>query len=328
MSCFNPLEGYQADRHNGIVFSRKEARRGAQPIQVPCGQCIGCLLERSRVWAMRCVFESQLHDNNCFVTLTYRDERNDGNLHKDHFQKFMKRLRKKFVGVDVRYFMCGEYGDLESRPHYHACLFGLDFVDRQLLKDDKGHRLYISPTLTDLWIDPEGEELPMPSNWIGHYNPKSYGMCTIGDVTFDSASYVARYTLKKLEKLTADERYKVMVADTESRKDLSSCTGDDVKRLREYVLMSRRPAIGKRWIEYYYKDVYPHDFVVIRNGVKCKPGKYFDSRYELLTSKELLGNIKDIRKQRAEANPGNSKARLWARGKVKKIQSKQLRREL
>ena len=43
--------------------------------RLSCGQCIGCRLESSRQWAIRCVLESKLYDSelNWFMTLTYDD---------------------------------------------------------------------------------------------------------------------------------------------------------------------------------------------------------------------------------------------------------------
>ena len=102
MPCYSPLTGYvsREPSKNGkfpIVFDPKKGWID-RSVTVPCGQCIGCLLERSRQWAMRCSHEASLYDENCFITLTYDDEHlpPDGCLNKEHFQKFMKRLRKRF----------------------------------------------------------------------------------------------------------------------------------------------------------------------------------------------------------------------------------------
>ena len=90
--------------------------------------------------------------------------------------RFMKRLRKKY-GSQVRFFHCGEYGDLNKRPHYHAILFGVDFAhDRKLWSQKDGMKLFTSESLEKLW---------------------PYGFCTIGQVTFESCAYVARYIMKK-----------------------------------------------------------------------------------------------------------------------------------
>lgn len=191
MACFHPLSGYRAEAVNpdtgkhSIVFDRRKARFGGvllqDQIEVPCGQCIGCRLERSRQWALRCVHEASLHDENCFITLTYDPEhlpiyfRDDGpalgTLCKEDFQNFMKRLRER-IGTKIRFFHCGEYGEQLGRPHYHAIIFGYDFADKTPIEvSDGGHNQFVSEMLTEVW---------------------GKGRCTIGAVTFDSAAYVAR----------------------------------------------------------------------------------------------------------------------------------------
>lgn len=225
------------------------------PVTLPCGQCIGCRLERSRQWAVRCVHESQLYESNCFITLTYRDEclPPGGSLVKEDFQRFMKRLRKEY-GEGIRYFHCGEYGEKFSRPHYHACLFNFDFADRVLFKDRGGVRLYVSESLSRLW---------------------PFGFATVGDVTFESAAYVARYITKKITGDQADNHYG--------------------GRLPEYITMSRRPGIGKPWLEKFSSDVYPSDHVVLRGRV-MRPPKYYDGVFEL-TDPETFRSV--VRKRLA-----------------------------
>lgn len=92
MACFHPLTAYQSD--SGEIYFHDV---GHKELKLPCGQCIGCRLERSRQWAMRIIHEASMYDNNCFITLTYSPENlpPDGGLRKKHFQLFMKRLRKK-----------------------------------------------------------------------------------------------------------------------------------------------------------------------------------------------------------------------------------------
>jgi len=142
MACYHPIQAWRSKKVNketgkrSIVFQRSEAFVD-MPVVVPCGQCIGCRLEKSRQWAIRCVHESKCHDDNIFVTLTYNNENlpKDGSLCLADLQKFMKRLRKKY-GAGIRYFACGEYGEKLKRPHYHVCIFGLNFP----MRDKKGER--------------------------------------------------------------------------------------------------------------------------------------------------------------------------------------------
>ncbi len=167
MPCYSPLKGYVNLENGGIVFKRMKNAGAAT--DVACGQCLGCRLDKSREWAARIIHEAAMWDDNIFVTLTYDDEHlpRDGSLNKEHFQKFVKRLRKKFKGRVIRYYHCGEYGDELDRPHYHACFFNLDFPDKELFKETDGNFLFYSETLEKLWGN---------------------GFCTIGELTFQSSA--------------------------------------------------------------------------------------------------------------------------------------------
>ena len=247
MTCYHPLKGWRALQANksgkhSIIFNfSHETCNPFCEITVPCGQCIGCRLDRSRIWAARCVNEASLHDQNCFITLTYAPEflPKDGSLNTEDIQGFFKRLRRRIEPSQVRYFQCGEYGSLLSRPHHHAILFGFDFPDKKLFQVRDGVRLYVSKMLSELW---------------------PFGYSTIGDVTFESCAYVARYIMKKVTGDFAEEHYE--------------------GRRPEYITMSRRPGIGREWLEKYLSDVYPEDALIIRDGIKMKPPRYYDDIYD------------------------------------------------
>ncbi len=207
---------------------------------------MGCRLERSRQWALRCVHESQLHSKNVFVTLTYSDEflPDDRGLHVEDWQKFAKRVRKR--RGPFRFFHCGEYGEATLRPHYHALLFGLDFPD-QVEVAHKGRPIFSSPELRDLW-------------GLGHV--------TVGPVTYESAAYVARYVMKKITGSAAAEHY--------SRVDSN---GETWNVRPEYTTMSRRPGIGSNWFDRFSSDVFPRDEVV-HDGRRFRPPRFYDSKLE------------------------------------------------
>lgn len=120
MSCYHPIDCWRvpdlsAPSGHRIVFGSPGAppERGAEPITIPCGKCIGCRLAHSRAWAVRCVHESTLHEHNCFLTLTFDDDHlpSDHSVHVRDVQLFLKRLRKSLGDVKVRFFACGEYGE-------------------------------------------------------------------------------------------------------------------------------------------------------------------------------------------------------------------------
>lgn len=189
-----------------------------------------------------------MHDRNCFVTLTYDQVKlpPDGGLRVRDWQLFAKRLRKE--RGRFRFFHCGEYGDLNKRPHYHAILFGMDFDDKIFLKESGSGRLYTSPALERIW---------------GH------GLVSVGDVTYESAAYVARYCVGKL---TGEEGAKAYAR-------FNSETGEMWGVRPPYTTMSRRPGIGAEWFKRFASDVYPSDEVV-HKGRRFRPPRFYDSKLD------------------------------------------------
>nr|UQB76419.1 replication associated protein [Flumine microvirus 30] len=246
----------------GMVFKPSESTGGlcALPQKLPCGQCIGCRLDYSLDWAYRCLCEAQMHKENSFVTLTYDEFHlpSDGSLNVGEWQLFIKRLRRS-TGKKIRYYHAGEYGERFGRPHYHGLLFGHDFADKQLFKrSESGSNVYISEVLSGVW---------------------GKGFASVGEVTFESAAYVARYCMKKLNgpaKEVVDAR-----TGLKPYERFDGVTGEVLPVRSEYVTMSRRPGIAKSWFERYRDDVYPSGCVVFRGGRKMPPPRYFDGLYEL-----------------------------------------------
>lgn len=189
-----------------------------------------------------------MHSANCFLTLTYDDVHmpENGNLHYPDFQKFMKRLRKRFGAV--RFYACGEYGTTTGRAHYHACLFGIDFSDRvPYRKSDSGFMSYTSESLQSLW---------------------SLGNAWVGDLSFESAAYCSRYITTKL--LGNDAKNPPVF--------VNSVTGELFNRVPEFTRMSLKPGIGRSFYEKFLTDIFPHDRVVIRGAVS-KPPRYYAKIY-------------------------------------------------
>lgn len=286
MGCFHPLKGYRSSHVNpsgkrslmvvgrGAVDVHKKALTVSQaPAFLPCGRCIGCRRDRAMSWAVRCVHESQMHPCSSFVTLTYSDKflPKDGSLVYRDFQLFMKRLRiaitrkafkkrfRKLFSCDskaLKFYMCGEYGKNYNRPHYHACLFGVDFPDKVLLKERDGVRLYTSLFLEKVW---------------------KKGFVTIGEVTFASALYLAKYVMKQFDG------------------DLGGAVYQG--RKPEFGRMSRGGRTGKglgyTWFEKYQEDVFPKDFIIIR-GKHYRVPKYYMRKY-MLTNRSGFDSVREDR---------------------------------
>lgn len=262
MPCYHPIAAWKAP--TGVKF---HPIKDAAPIQLPCGRCIGCRLERSRQWAVRLMHESRSHQRSCFITLTYSKEHlpMNGSLVKEDFQLFMKKLRKKIFPRKVRFFHCGEYGDKLGRPHYHAILFGVDFLSTKYGSETShdGFSLYCSSELDALWGN---------------------GIAKIGPVNFETCAYVARYCVKKVNGSMADEHYSKIHKET----------GEVIKIEPEYCTMSRRPGIGALHFDRYSNEIYLRDEITSRGGHKSKPPRFYD---KLLArqNKDKYEDVKDLR---------------------------------
>jgi len=263
-----------------------EVAKHGVPTPLPCGQCIGCRLERSRQWAIRLMKELRLHDRACFVTLTYDDAHlpltpsGKPTLRKEDYTNFMKRLRFHFEPHRLRFFQCGEYGEKTNRPHHHAIIFGEDFCkDRERGPDSRsGFPQWVSPTLNKIW---------------------SHGHCTISEVSFESAAYVARYVLKKVTGSGSRFHYR--------------------GRVPEYITMSRNPGIAAGYFDEFKDDMYPSDEIVPSIGRPASlPPKYFDTLLERMDP----GLYDRVKKKRVEGldfftDPNSTDSRLDTRERVK-----------
>ncbi len=276
MACYSPLKGFK-NANGALVFKR--SRHTVGKMEVACGQCLGCRLDRTLMWAMRIVHEAYLHEfdhGNCFVTFTYRskdecspDQLKNGyyvpedySLNYYHFRDFIKRLRKHFK-QQIRYFHCGEYGK-ELRPHYHACLFNCMFDDQYVYQQEQGITTYESETLQKLW---------------------PYGFCTIGELNFETASYTAGYILKKI---TGEQAVDAYLRNDEY--------GVAFWVRPPYVTMSLKPGIGVKFYEQFKTDFFPSDeSPVPGKGVIQKVPRYYETQLQH-SDPDIHAMVKDQRK--------------------------------
>lgn len=246
MACHAPIAGWKkrettADGKRAVTFRMRDGYSDL-PVNLRCGKCAGCRMDKAREWAVRCSHEASLWGHNVFITLTYSEMNlpkrwGVDSLCPRDFVLFMKKLRK--VKDGVRFLQAGEYGKL-GRPHHHALLFNCKFDDAVFWCKSGLNDLYRSAELEGLW---------------------PFGFSSVGEVTFESAGYVARYTTKKMT----------------AAGDWTGCDQDPVKgKIPEYMTMSRRPGIGAGWIEKYFSEVYPSDQVVVKGGKVMRPPRYYD----------------------------------------------------
>lgn len=281
MSCFHPIECWRLDNQTKLSFVKpRNERHVLEKMQVPCGHCIGCLLDKSNDWATRCWCEASNWKNNCFITLTYNDKNLPKNkeLRKDDLQKFWKRLRYYEQGNEywknprtgkherpIRYFSCGEYGPKNGRPHFHACVFNWKPNDLKFYKlNHQNQKLYTSKTLSKIW---------------------GKGFVIIGELTYQSACYVARYVTKKIYGQLAKLYYQ--------------------DKQPEFTESSRNGGIGIiKWIEEKEKIIKNEGlFIKIGEKVKLKPiPKFFIKKWKEEPDADLCEYYIYEKCQRAKIN--------------------------
>lgn len=193
MRCFNPYPARVVQPDKTVKFYGF----------VPCGSCLACKIQKSSEWAMRLTHEYSQRKKGVFLTLTYNDENLPLNEHlvKKDLQNFFKRLRQymvrrlrdnlmeqpeyscmsvssvekiaqKKLSGQLKYFSCGEYGDKNGRPHYHAIILGFSKYDKEFINGVKTSWKKCSWNLLNF------DEV-------------------FGTVNYDSCRYVADYSFSK-----------------------------------------------------------------------------------------------------------------------------------
>lgn len=273
--------------------------------RIPCGNCIGCRLEYSKQWATRCELESRSWENNWFITLTYDNEhleipeeifsKNTGEIYKnngtwtgclkpEHLTKFFKDLREfyrtHYNHTNIRFFACGEYGENFQRPHYHAIIFNLPITPDKLKLhtiNENYQAIYECQELEKIW---------------------GKGFVSLGEVTFSSCAYVARYITKKQKGVEAYEEY--------------------LKKgqIPEFVRMSRKPGIGTEYYNLNKDKIYTDDSILqhtCKNTVlQVKPPRFYDKKLKE-TDPELMEQISQERRRAGENAETNKHSRTTKR---------------
>lgn len=240
--------------------------------------------------------EARYYSKTSFLTLTYSTNNLPPNksLDKEHFRLFMKRLRislqRDHNVTDIRYYMVGEYGDNNHRPHYHAVLFGWDFPDREPVPNNPWAKdpLYDSKYLQELW---------------------GLGIVRVGDLTPASTAYVARYVMKKVYGMEGKSVYEA--------------TG----RIPPYNGMSK--GIGRRYFAEFSGDMYPSDYLITEHDFKRVPVPEFYDRLLKTLDEEKYKAVKAQRQELAKKlNPQDrTPERLRAREECVKRKIRTLKRE-
>lgn len=267
MSCYHPLQGARLPNGTVKIFAQlSTALKNYQGeiLKIPCGRCVGCRLDYASDWADRMCIESKLRDHSWFVTLTYDDEHvpyTDDlcqTLKPKDMTDFLKRYRRAIEPEKISYYYSGEYGTQTLRPHYHMILFGSSIYDLELYQKSPNGVYYKSKWFDSIW---------------------QKGNCIITEFSWQTASYTARYVLKKL--------------------GMPKEHWDHVSIYPEFSRCSRRPAIGRRYFDQFYEEIYKNDEIFLSGGKVVKPPKYFDNLLKGMDL-DLLEHVKEIRRKSGE----------------------------
>lgn len=253
-------------------------------VRVGCGQCLSCRLKKSSEWAVRCTLETKQYpkDYCWFITLTYDDEHLpfqlacnfdtgeatffNSSLVPEHLSDFMKDLRRYYEyhydWQGIRFFGCGEYGEKFGRPHYHLIVFNMPPPPdlKPVEGRDSDYMYYRSDILSKIWDS---------------------GFVCLGECTFDTCAYVARYVLKK-QLGKESERYYV-----------------ERGRVPEFTRMSRKPGIAREWYEQHKDEMFDTDSVLCHVGKGSyvpKPPSYYDKLFDV----DFFG-FEDVKQKRLES---------------------------
>lgn len=230
----------------GQYWLVKPDNPNAVKILTNCGICSTCRISYRQDWKLRMMLEAKYHESSIFLTLTYDDIHLPKNMDLCHsdFQLFMKRLRKRFPHLKLRFVMCGEYGEQTARPHYHAIIFGLVVPDLEEFGQSKnGEVTYTSQIMSDLW---------------------GLGFVHVGIGSEDAFGYVASYLAKDTVGDYVSDQFRL----------IDPTTGLYVDRKKPYLRSSNRKGIGYQFYKDYWQDMFPSDELII-DGVKYAPPQYF-----------------------------------------------------
>lgn len=238
-----------------------------QEILRTCGQCTGCRVKRRMDLATRLTHEAEFHEHSWFVTTTYADEHlpYGGSLYHNHISEFIRALRDKLRPQKIRFFGVGEYGGKMNRPHYHFIIFGPDFPDKKVS--------YTAPSTfkhSDQFVrmfGPSGAKY-YESEFLSNVWKK--GLVQLTSTSSATMEYVAKFHIDKVTGDRAESYYSKTVEET----------GEIISLESEQARMSRRPGLGHAWIEKYWTDVYPHGYMIAKNGSLFAPPAYYDKWLE------------------------------------------------
>lgn len=263
-----------------LLGLRKPVTAGAEPILLPCQECLGCRTSKAQEWALRCTLELQRHEHAAFITLTYSDRYLPPTLQKRDLVLWLKRFRKaladesrlprghhgpRLPARSIRFFASGEYGETTQRPHYHALVFGARESDRT--------------TVDRTWSS--------RNRRTGAREP--IGRTAVDKVTPARVAYVAGYTQKKL---SDQEHVRHLRTDPD--------TGESYYWVPPFIEMSRGGRTGGGIGGEARQHVHSWKEYAVLNGSKIAVPRYYHAAWKAQATEEEIEQNKQLKKERSK----------------------------
>lgn len=265
-------------------------------IKIKCGKCTECKFQHANEWATRATLETKTQKDGIFITLTYDPEHlpKDRSVHKDHLQKWWKRLRKHYKGHKIKYLACGEYGAKNRRPHYHALIWGLPHIEdlKPHIETEIGNMLYTSQTIEKIW---------------------GKGFIIIGKATYESACYVARYTTKKQSNYNKlGKEHEFITMSNGIGRDYFEQNKEKIIEM-DGILIKTKDQVKVKQIPRYFEKLYVKPEKITINGMEFITYKENEEiELEKLKYERELNRIeKEKEKTITQENENELKSRTW-----------------
>lgn len=318
MRCIRPINARK--NLSGDIVYNNPLSSSTQQFQFECRKCLPCRLNIAREKAIRCVHEAKMHEDNIFLTLTYNDASLESPwLQYEDFQKFIKKLREDTAR---RFMAYANEGDgpkitIKEARNITKVTYMVTGEYGEKTKRPHWHAIIFNYRPTDAtkkYTTEQGEQVyhseEIETLW-------GKGNTEFGSVTMESAGYVARYAAKKLVHGKDQDHPYQPIHKTSSKH-----------------------AIGKKWLEKYWRRTFEQGNIMLPDGQVLKIPRYYVSwlkknkplhyvkyvhnvqkeiiaKAEEKNRKEELTHIGDLINRSRFATPETRKIRAEARKTVK-----------
>jgi len=228
---------------------------------VACQRCDKCVGRRVHSWCARAMMEREIMGHALVIALTYSDDTHHSRRSAAVFdykdvQDLMRNIRRQVEyhlkrTSAVSFIAAGEQGERKGRCHWHLILFsevdltGIGKWGAPFGKSQPGDwRACLQPVVgSSEIITPDGAKEPWRRGW----SLWPHGFVTVQRPDYGGMRYAMAYALK--------DQFNVLNSQGTGRQAKVETFGAG------YLVMSKKPPIGARWIDAYIEKCRAGGFV-------------------------------------------------------------------